>query len=159
VTADLLELVDYLSLGALVAATPLVAPRPRGWLRRLAWLPLIAAGAWTALVALLVLMSPALGESYAWIVYACLVSIVFALIEAAAYLTWAALALACSPVTRRVAVLSLGVTIGAVCVAVGLQWCGGRPGTLALAMSVYALVGVAAWFLLRHWLRGKETDK
>lgn len=140
---DLLELVDYLSLGAVVAAALPLVPRQKGWLRRLARMPIVCVGVWFGLVVILYLGRSMLGEGYAWILYGGLVSIVFASLGGAGYLGWATWHLTAPPESRRTSAPYLVYTLCALAVGGGLLMTDTqKPGVVAVVMLVYAVIGV-----------------
>lgn len=155
---DLLELLDYLSLAAVLAVVPLLAPEQDRRLRRLAWMPSICVGAWLGLVVILYLSRSMLGESYAWIIYAGLVSIVCAILGGAAFLVWSVWGLLLSAESRRALVpyLAYACCVAAIgtCILILDRW----DGVVALVMIGCGVIGLVMKWL--GWSRssGRKTS-
>ena len=156
--ADLRELLDYLSHAAVLALVPLLTPQKDRRLRRLAWMPILCVGVWSGLVVILYLSRASLGESYGWIIYSALVSIVFAILAGAAFLVWSIRGMWLSAESRW----TLAPYLGYACCVAGIgsyilildRW----HGRLARVMIGCAVVGLVVKGIAWSMSRDPETS-
>jgi hypothetical protein len=143
-TGDFLELVDYISFAAVLAALPPLVPHQRGWLRRLSLAPIICTGLWLAVVlAVAAAGHDAFTGDLGWLLPAWLASFFFAAVGSLFYVAWLVAALLLSPQARR-ALMPYALYAGCIAVAATVILMVDRgPGLLALLVLSWATVGIA----------------
>ncbi|MHC4625250.1 MAG: hypothetical protein ACYS4W_15250 [Planctomycetota bacterium] len=141
-TGDFLELVDYISFAAVLAALPPLVPRQRGWMRRLSRAPIICTGLWLAVVLAVAAARDAFTGDLGWLLPAWLASVFFAAVGSLFYVAWLVAALLLSPQARR-ALIPYALYAGCIAVAATVIlmadcW----HGLLALLLLSCAIVGI-----------------